>query len=148
MAKNDDVLILTRKHELNYRALCNFIFGQKIRTTDSRRNTDIIPWSMKFKLLHRQDYACAHCGKDFIRKANGRWDDVTADHVIAFQYGGEANYDNMVLVHYACNLERSKNYSLEIIEDHYGRIDMDMIEHLPVVQFHDWQIRRAFPDAS
>jgi len=144
MAKHSDILILTRKHELNYRAKCNFFFGQKIRTTDSRRQSDIIPWSMKFKLLHAQDYTCAHCGKAFKRdpKRQGGWLDVTADHVSAYQYGGEANYDNIVLVHYACNLERAQNYSLEIIEEHYGPIDTGMLERMPVVQFHEWTPKR------
>jgi len=132
----DDILILTRSDELNYRAICNFFQGRKVRRSASRRLSDIVSPARKLKLLHQQDYCCAHCGSEFQSK-NGRILDVTADHIIQYCYGGEANTHNIVLVHYRCNKEREENYHIGIIEDHYGPIDRSMIEYVPVMYFEE-----------
>lgn len=142
MPKKPDILVLNRGHELNYRALCNFIHGRKVRSTQDRRINDMVPWARKFVQLTKQDFRCAHCGKEFERSGK-RWLDVSTDHVIEFQYGGEATNDNIQMVHYACNLERAENYSLAIIEQHYGPVDLSMIEDLPVVRF---PLRRNKPN--
>ena len=130
----EDILVLSRSDELNYRALCNFFQGRKVRRTQSRRTSDIISMARKMELLHVQDYCCAHCGKEFVRK-NGKLYDVTADHIIQYCYGGEANKHNIALVHYQCNRFREANYNIDIIEKHFGPIDTNMIDYVPVVYF-------------
>ncbi len=101
MSKKDDILVLTRKDELNYRAICNFVAGRRVRRTTMRRDQDILSPARKLALLQKQNYLCAHCGEEFVFK-NGK-SDATADHVIQFSYGGEANEHNIVLVHRHCN---------------------------------------------
>lgn len=135
MAK-EQPYVLNRGHELNYRALCNFVAGRSVREGRERRWDDRIPWTMKHAILHRQDYCCAECGQPF-KQDHGIWKDVTGDHVIEYQYGGEVTYDNIVLVHKKCNISRTESYSIKTIEAHYGPVDMTMIEDLPVVRFED-----------
>lgn len=138
MGRRDDILVLTKGDELNYRAICNFVAGRRVRQTAFRRIDDIVSPARKASLLHSQNYSCAHCGKAFSERpsANGmRFQDVTADHIIQYCYGGEANHHNIVLVHSACNLERAANYSLKDIEQHYGPINVDDLQYVPVVAF-------------
>ena len=131
-----DVLTLAKGDELNYHAVANYLAGRRVRRSASRRLIDSVSPARKQKLLHRQNYCCDHCKKPF-KYQNGHYHDVTADHVIQYCYGGEANHHNIVLVHYACNLDRANNYSIKIIEDHFGPIDRSMVEYVPVVYFKD-----------
>ncbi len=134
----NDILLLTKADEANYRALCNFARGRSIRRTKSRRLADTLTPAQRLALLVQQDYRCAHCKNDFVFR-NGKYHDATADHIIQFKYGGEANKHNIILVHYACNLERDLNYTMEMIEEHYGPIDKSLLEYVPVVSFFERQ---------
>jgi len=132
---SNDILLLTTADHLNYVAICNFVHGRKVRETRNRQSRDIVSNARKFALLHEQDYCCAHCGDTFETNGFGKYRDVTADHVIKYQYGGEANHHNIVLVHQRCNLARDREYSIKVIEDHFGPIDQSMLVYVPVVRF-------------
>lgn len=118
------VLVLTPRHHNNYLALCRYINGIRLHRFRKRREKDQVSRSTKLRILQDQHYECAHCGEEFDNVSQ-----ASADHIIQYQYGGEANYHNIVMVHQRCNEERAHNYSLDIIEDHYGKIDMTMIEY-------------------
>jgi len=144
MTKRRDVLQLTRAHANNFRALCAFHEGRPVRKTADRRVTDQIPQALKLSLLQQQDYQCLDCGKDFYVN-RGRCTEATIDHIVQFKYGGEANRDNIVLVCEACNLAREANYSMQIIEDHYGPVDISKLEYVPVLDFNGPRNLQASP---
>jgi 5-methylcytosine-specific restriction endonuclease McrA len=123
-------LLLTSSDERNYRALCNLVHDVRVRKSQNRRRSDQISSAMKLRLLTDQDFCCDHCGEEFVSN-----NDATADHIIQYSYGGEANYHNIRLVHHKCNLERARNYSITLVEQHFGPIDYTMIEKIPVVRF-------------
>jgi hypothetical protein len=125
--KNPDILLLSEADNLNYLALCAFISGEPIRRTSDRTIKDKISDATKISLLSKQDYCCKDCGFEFVPK-NGLWKTVTADHVIKYQYGGQCNANNIDLVCQPCNNKRDQDYSLEVIERNYGRIDMALIQ--------------------
>lgn len=132
-----DVLLLTKADENNYRAICNFVNGRAVRKSTQRTtNRDCLSPARKLSLLVSQDYCCAHCYQPFEFRGKDRmWRDITGEHVIAFRFGGEANHHNIILVHGKCNRERDQNYTIELIEQHYGPIDRDMLEYVPVLRF-------------
>lgn len=117
-----EILILTIRDHNNYLALCRYIKGIRLHRFRNRSEKDRITRATKLRKLQEQAYICPHCNEDLDHA------DASADHIIQYQYGGEANYHNIVMVHQRCNEERGHNYSLDIIEDHYGKIDMTMIE--------------------
>ena len=130
-------LDLTMKDHRNYLALCNFVAGRVVRPGGSRRTPkDSLTKPQRFSKLTYQDFCCAHCGEPFEFK-NGKYLDVTQDHIIKYCYGGEANLHNIELVHGDCNQERDHAYDLIFIEKHYGKIDMNMIENIPTVSFNE-----------
>ena len=123
----DEVLLLTTADNLNYLAICAFLGGKKLRRTDQRTSRDMISDSLRLTLLRQQDYCCAECGTEFTC-IHGQWKGITADHIIKFQYGGQANNHNIELVCKSCNLKRDANYSIKVIEKHYGPIDLKLIQ--------------------
>lgn len=132
-AVNDEFL-LTKADALNYRALCAMMAGRQVRRSASRGDRDRLSPARKLAMLQEQDYRCGDCEKPFAI-VRGRCPDATLEHVIQFQYGGEANRHNTMLVCRECNLERAKNFSIELVERHYGPIDRRMIDYVPVVSF-------------
>jgi len=144
MSKND-VLLLTAADEQNYHALCHAVHGISLHKPNDRNRKDRLSITAKFALLSKQDYCCAHCGKEFedsfhtmnLKKKSHRVlpEDVTTEHVIPYRYGSAANSHNVILVHAHCNRDRDTNFSIELIEDHYGKIDMTMIKFILVVEF-------------
>ncbi len=136
---SDDVLVLTKADERNYHALCNAVHDFAIRRGNQRDLRDAISAGMKLRLLREQDYRCLDCGVEFVVR-NGQCREATTEHVIPFRYGGQANRHNIVLLCGPCNLKRSENFSLSIIEAHYGPIDYSRIEKpTPTIRFFDEQ---------
>ena len=125
--RKDDELLLTAADNLNYLALCAYLGGKKLRRTDERTPRDKISDSLRLTLLRKQDYCCAECGIEF-QCVHGQWKGITADHIIKFQYGGQANIHNIELVCKPCNDKRDTNYSIKVVEKHYGPIDLKMIQ--------------------
>jgi 5-methylcytosine-specific restriction endonuclease McrA len=131
----DDVLLLTKADEHNYRALCAFMAGRNVRRTDARRkDVDTLTPARKLRMLAAQDYLCPDCGMEF-KVVLGKCKEATLEHVIPFKYGGEANGHNTLLLCYPCNLKRDTTFSLATIEAHYGPVDQSMIEYVPVINF-------------
>lgn len=141
----DQPLLLTNSDHLNYRAICALVIAHRhVRKTSQRRSSDQLSPPQKLAMLHAQDFKCAECGCELTYR-NGRTN-ATLEHVIKFQYGGENNKHNRILVCGPCNIKRDIEYSIETVERHFGPIDRIMLEYVPVMRFEsgeDYLLRHA-----
>jgi len=134
-----DELLLTEHDAQNYRALCAAVLDRPVRNRFQRDHRDMLTPAQKLRKLQEQDYCCAECGVEFQPKS-GHYPSATTEHVIPFRYGSAANYHNAILTCRPCNIKRDKEFSLELIERHYGPIDHSMIDATPSVLILDDQI--------
>jgi 5-methylcytosine-specific restriction endonuclease McrA len=127
------LLNLGYKESKNYIALVNCINDIKVPYRQrTNRPSHLKPTkSFKYKLIYKQNYRCYDCDKEFI-KIN--YIDATVDHVIPYRYGSELSKFNCVIVCEPCNHKRDKSNILEVIEDHYGLIDYNMIKNIPIIK--------------
>jgi hypothetical protein len=128
----EDILLLTRADASNYHALCAAIENKPMRRSSNRRDSDRISAARRLAMMVKQNYACAECGVAF-----GPEIKATFEHVVPYRFGGEANRHNGVLVCLPCNLKRDADFSIGLIERHFGPIDYSKVEYIPHVRFHE-----------
>ena len=129
-----DILRLTKNDSLNYNALVNYLLRiPVIRITNkslNKRSIEDRPTNtIKINLARKQNFECLDCGVEFPFK-NGVIKNSTVDHVIPYKYGGKTNSNNLVLLCEECNQKRQFKYNIQIIEDHYGKINLEDIPEI------------------
>lgn len=122
-------LYLSNSDALNYKALVNFLFNIPVLNRKRDNIKDSISNTLRFKIASKQDWKCLDCDKNFYHK-NGKVFGSTQEHVIPFKYGGQANENNIILLCEHCNLKRMYIFDINIVEEHYGPIDLRLIESL------------------
>lgn len=126
-------LYLSKRDAINYKALVNFLRGAIVCRGGTKRPLSEIPTrALRLYLAQKQGYRCEDCGKEFIVKG-GKVLGSTVDHVIMYKYGGTLCRNNSSLLCEPCNNRRGAEYSIDIIESHFGKIDFSMIPELQKV---------------
>lgn len=92
----------------------------------------------KMRILQQQGYECLDCGREIsIYDVPNQKNEATFEHVIPYRYGSSMSDHNIVLLCGKCNRKRDQNFSLQIIEDHYGPIDWEWLRSIPIVEIED-----------
>lgn len=134
-SSDESTLILTPDRARNYVALVYCVQGvshpdSKIR---NRPKSDTLSRSDMLKHLYDQDFCCLDCGVEFECSGVMKYNGATTEHVIPYRYGSTTNTDNIVVLCSECNTKRDKNFSMSIIEDHFGKISEEDIESMKKV---------------
>ncbi len=83
--------------------ICPVVFvGENIsETSDERRRGRYIPFTVKMRVVRRDNYTCQECGKHL------RDDEVEFDHIIPVSKGGSSEEHNIRLTCFDCNRDKS-----------------------------------------
>jgi HNH endonuclease len=83
--------------------ICPVVFvGEDIsETSDKRRRGRYIPFTVKMRVVRRDNYTCQDCG------CHLRDDEVEFDHIIPHAKGGSSEEQNIRLTCYDCNRDKS-----------------------------------------
>jgi hypothetical protein len=92
----------------NFGHICPVIYAQEsfTETSEERRRGRYIPFSVKIRVVHRDNYTCQKCGKHL------KEDELEFDHIIPHSKGGSSEEHNIRLTCFKCN--RSKSDHVEI----------------------------------
>ena len=84
---------------------------------------------LRYKLLHKWDYVCIVCGREFANVAC-----ITKEHIIPKSFeGGHGTWDNLAPSHYSCNQLRGVRSIIDVSKE----IDK-MCEIMPHKTFYGW----------
>lgn len=125
------MLILTKADAKNYFALIRIAKGIKLNKSRNRGLTHGLR-GKKMKLLQDQGYQCAGgCGKEL---DNGLPENKsTFEHIIPYRFGGTMSIHNLVMMCEECNQKADQEFTLDYIENHFGKIDWDTLRKIQIV---------------
>lgn len=88
--------------------ICPVVFvGEDIsETSEKRRRGRYIPFTVKMRVVRRDNYTCQECG------CHLRDDEVEFDHIIPHAKGGSSEEQNIRLTCYDCNRGKSDNVEI------------------------------------
>lgn len=88
--------------------ICPIVFvGENIsETSEERRRGRYIPFSVKMRVVRRDNHTCQECG------AHLRDDEVEFDHIIPVAKGGSSEEHNIRLTCFGCNRSKSDSVSV------------------------------------
>jgi hypothetical protein len=88
--------------------ICPVVFvGENIsETSDKRRRGRYISFSVKMRVVRRDNYTCQECGRHL------KDDEVEFDHIIPVARGGSSEEQNIRLTCYDCNRDKSDSVEL------------------------------------
>lgn len=133
-----DILILDKAKHQNYIALVHCVQARSCESRKKKKSRSPNHRNLRGRKLLRklqdQDYCCLDCGKEFECSGTMKYDGVTIEHIIPYRFGSAANDDNIALLCEECNQKRDDEFSLEIIEAHFGKLTEDEIEDMKKIQ--------------